>query len=164
MHSDVDVDSLNHYNTAASGPNMLSQKGKYAHIHVLPRVNGKNMVTGHWGCCFFKGTVPKLPLTRASAPELFQKAMDQVLLGLPFKHCYLDDILVSWPGEDNLITLDAVLGSLEEYGLHVNQMNVYFSRSQWCTWPTSLMQQVSTNGRNKPLWMVLRPSTSAVWH
>ncbi|KAJ8346503.1 hypothetical protein SKAU_G00279040 [Synaphobranchus kaupii] len=69
----------------------------------------------------------RLPFGIASAPALFQKAMDQVLLGLPFTHCYLDDILVSGPDEEtHLKTLDVVLGRLEEYGLHVKQEKCLF--------------------------------------
>ncbi|KAJ8376341.1 hypothetical protein SKAU_G00069210 [Synaphobranchus kaupii] len=69
----------------------------------------------------------RLPFGITSAPALFQKAMDQVLLGLPFTHCYLDDILVSGPDEEtHLKTLDAVLGRLEEYGLHVKQEKCLF--------------------------------------
>lgn len=48
--------------------------------------------------------------------------MDQVLLGLPYSPCYLDDILSSGPDEQShLKTLDAVLGKLEEYSLHLKQ-------------------------------------------
>ncbi|XP_024154359.1 uncharacterized protein K02A2.6, partial [Oryzias melastigma] len=69
----------------------------------------------------------RLPFGIASAPALFQKAMDQVLLGLPFTHCYLDDILVSGPDEaTHLRALDAVLSRLEEYGLHVKQDKCLF--------------------------------------
>ncbi|XP_062389531.1 uncharacterized protein K02A2.6-like [Sardina pilchardus] len=57
-----------------------------------------------------------------SAPAIFQRAMDQVLQGLPNVHCYLDDILVT--GQDrlqHLKNLDAVLGRLEEFGLRVQK-------------------------------------------
>ncbi|RXN13999.1 putative protein K02A2.6-like protein [Labeo rohita] len=48
--------------------------------------------------------------------------MDQVLLGLPNVHCYLDDILVTGRTEaEHLENLDAVLGRLEEFGLHVER-------------------------------------------
>ena len=52
--------------------------------------------------------------------------MDQVLLGLPFTYCYMDDILISGSDEEtHLRTLYVVLGRLEEYGLHVKQESVY---------------------------------------
>ncbi|XP_056132888.1 uncharacterized protein K02A2.6-like, partial [Lampris incognitus] len=69
----------------------------------------------------------RLPFGIASAPALFQKAMDQVLVGLPFTHCYLDDILVSGPDEQtHLKALDDVLMRLEEYGLHVKKDKCMF--------------------------------------
>ncbi|XP_051782565.1 uncharacterized protein K02A2.6-like [Erpetoichthys calabaricus] len=69
----------------------------------------------------------RLPFGVASSPALFQKAMDQMLLGLPYTHCYLDDILVSGPDEQtHLKTLDTVLGRLEEYGLHLKQEKCLF--------------------------------------
>ncbi|XP_053085641.1 uncharacterized protein K02A2.6-like [Pangasianodon hypophthalmus] len=64
----------------------------------------------------------RLPFGIASAPAIFQRAMDQVLLGLPNVHCYLDDILVTGRTEaEHLENLDAVLGRLEEFGLHVEK-------------------------------------------
>ena len=69
----------------------------------------------------------RLPFGIASAPAVFQKAMDQILLGLPHTHCYLDDILVSGPDKlTHLKTLDAVLGRLEEYGLHLKKEKCLF--------------------------------------
>ncbi|XP_025758532.1 uncharacterized protein K02A2.6-like [Oreochromis niloticus] len=69
----------------------------------------------------------RLPFGVASSPALFQKAMDQVLLGLPYTHCYLDDILVSGPDKQtHLRTLKAVLGRLEDYGLHLKQEKCLF--------------------------------------
>ncbi|XP_056138833.1 uncharacterized protein K02A2.6-like [Lampris incognitus] len=69
----------------------------------------------------------RLPFGIASAPALFQKAMDQVLVGLPFTHCYLDDILVCGPDEEtHLKALDDVLTRLEEYGLHVKKDKCMF--------------------------------------
>ncbi|CAI5682743.1 unnamed protein product [Oreochromis niloticus] len=69
----------------------------------------------------------RLPFGVASSPALFQKAMDQVLLGLPYTHCYLDDILVSGPDKQtHLRTLKAVLGRLEDYGLCLKQEKCLF--------------------------------------
>lgn len=69
----------------------------------------------------------RLPFGVASSPALFQKAMDQVLLGLPYTHCYLDDILIGGPDElTHLKTLDAILSRLEEYGLHLKREKCLF--------------------------------------
>ncbi|XP_041039470.1 sodium bicarbonate cotransporter 3-like isoform X3 [Carcharodon carcharias] len=60
----------------------------------------------------------RLPFGITPAPILFQRAMDQILSGLPGVQCYLDDILVMGrTDEDHLKNLDATLQSLEEYGL-----------------------------------------------
>lgn len=53
--------------------------------------------------------------------------MDQVLLGLPYTHCYLDDILISGPDKQtHLRTLEAVLSRLEDYGLRLKQEKCLF--------------------------------------
>lgn len=53
--------------------------------------------------------------------------MDQVLLGLLYTYCYLGDILISGPDEkSHLKMLDAVLGRLEEHGLHLKQEKCLF--------------------------------------
>ena len=55
----------------------------------------------------------RLSFEIASAPALFQRALDQVLLGLLNTHCYLDDILVTRPDDpSHLKTLNAVLSRL----------------------------------------------------
>ncbi|XP_050780944.1 uncharacterized protein K02A2.6-like [Gopherus flavomarginatus] len=63
-----------------------------------------------------------LPFRITSAPTLFQRAMDQILCGLPGVQCYLDDILVTGRNEeDHLRNLEATLQRLEEYGLRVRK-------------------------------------------
>ncbi|CAM4472133.1 unnamed protein product [Caretta caretta] len=64
----------------------------------------------------------RLSFGRTSAPALFQRAMDQILCGLPGIQCYLDDILVTGRiEENNLKNLEATLQRLEEYGLRVRK-------------------------------------------
>lgn len=62
-----------------------------------------------------------------SAPALFQKAMDQILAGLPGVRCYLDDILVTGRDvTDHLHNLDLTLQRLKEYGLKVRKEKCEF--------------------------------------
>ncbi len=56
----------------------------------------------------------RLPFGITSAPSLFQRAMDQILAGLPGVVCYLDDILVTGrDDESHLQHLDATLKRLK---------------------------------------------------
>ena len=60
----------------------------------------------------------RLPFGVASAPAIFQRAMDSILQGLLFVTCYLDDILVSGrTDEDNLKNLEEVLHRLKHQGI-----------------------------------------------
>ncbi|KAK2159261.1 hypothetical protein NP493_1730g00003 [Ridgeia piscesae] len=63
----------------------------------------------------------RLPYAVASAPAVWQSAMDQVLQGIPGVQCYLDDIIVTGrTREEHLKALDKVLRRLEEHGLKAN--------------------------------------------
>ncbi|XP_028327385.1 uncharacterized protein K02A2.6-like [Gouania willdenowi] len=62
-----------------------------------------------------------------SAPAIWQRAMDQVLQGIPSTQCYLDDIIVTGSDKDShLANLDAVLTKLEDYGLKANKKKCEF--------------------------------------
>lgn len=64
----------------------------------------------------------RLPYGVASAPAIWQRAMDQILQGLPGVFCYLDDIIITGHTiEEHLERLVAVLKRLEEYGLKANR-------------------------------------------
>ena len=68
----------------------------------------------------------RLPYDIASAPAIWQRAMEQVLQGSGAQ-CYLDDIIVTGMSlEEHLATLDQVLQRLEEYGLKANQAKCKF--------------------------------------
>ncbi|KAK2169582.1 hypothetical protein NP493_1183g00002 [Ridgeia piscesae] len=69
----------------------------------------------------------RLPYGVASAPAVWQRAMDQVLQGIPGVQCYLDDIIVTGrTREEHLKALDKVLGRLEEHGLKANKEKCKF--------------------------------------
>lgn len=72
----------------------------------------------------------KLPFGITSAPALFQRAMDQILSGLPGVQCYLDDLLITGSDEkSHLQNLEATLQRLEDYGLRVQQDKCEFFKS-----------------------------------
>ena len=69
----------------------------------------------------------RLPFGVASAPAIFQRAMDNILQGIPRVQCYIDDILVSGLNdEDHLRTLERVLSRLQQNGVTVKKEKCYF--------------------------------------
>ena len=69
----------------------------------------------------------RLPYGVASAPAIWQRAMDQVLQGIPNVQCYLDDIIVTGKTmEEHLETLDVVLERLRAHGLKANKSKCNF--------------------------------------
>ena len=69
----------------------------------------------------------RLPFSVASAPALFQKAMDTILRGIPNTLCYLDDILVTGSSvEEHLANLEEVFRRLQNYGLRLKQSKCSF--------------------------------------
>lgn len=62
----------------------------------------------------------RLPFGVASAPAVFQRAMDSILQGIPYVACYVDDILVTGTSEaDHRKHLEEVLRRLQENGLRL---------------------------------------------
>jgi len=77
----------------------------------------------------------RLPFGVASAPALWQRAIEQVLQGLPGVQCLLDDIIVTGRNEqDHLNHLDAVFQRLSDYGLRVNKnkCELFQNRIEYC--------------------------------
>ena len=61
------------------------------------------------------------PFGIASAPSIFQRAMDTILQGIPHVAYYLDDILVTEESEDqHLQHLEGVLRQLQENSVRLN--------------------------------------------
>ena len=72
----------------------------------------------------------RLPFGIASAPAIFQRAMDSILQGIPQVLCYLDDILITGANrEEHLRNLEKVLSRLQEYGVRVNANKCVFLQS-----------------------------------
>ncbi len=62
-----------------------------------------------------------MPFGISSAPAIFQRIIDQVILDIPNCIAYLDDLLITGSTEDeHLKTLDQVLNKLADYGFTCN--------------------------------------------
>ena len=69
----------------------------------------------------------RLPFGVASAPALFQRAMDIITQGITGVICYIDDILISGESdEQHLDRVEEVLKRLAEHGLRVKQKKCEF--------------------------------------
>ncbi|XP_044139657.1 uncharacterized protein K02A2.6-like [Bufo gargarizans] len=67
----------------------------------------------------------------APAPAIWQRIMDEVLAGIPFTQCLLDDMLITGStDEEHRKNVEAVLGRLQKYGLRVNLSKCEFLKSQ----------------------------------
>ena len=63
----------------------------------------------------------------SSAPSIWQQRMDQILQGLPYCHCILDDIIVSGRNDtEHLQILDQVCQRLSDNGLRFNKNKCSF--------------------------------------
>ena len=69
----------------------------------------------------------RLPFGIASAPAVFQKAMDTILQGVPHVVCYLDDILITGETDElHLKYLEEVLQRLQENGIRLHKNKCFF--------------------------------------
>ncbi len=72
-----------------------------------------------------------MPFGLRSAGQSFQRFMDEVLDGLDFAFCYLDDILIgSTSPEEHLHHLHLVLQRLQKYGLVLNMEKCELARQE----------------------------------
>ena len=69
----------------------------------------------------------RLPFGVSSAPAIFQRIMNQILLGVKFTVCRLADILISGSSpEKHLQILEEVFGRLQDLGIKLNPVKGIF--------------------------------------
>ncbi len=69
----------------------------------------------------------RLPFGIAPAPAVFQRTMDTILQGLPHVLCFIDDILITGPTEEeHLQNLENVLKRLQHHRVTVKQRKCAF--------------------------------------
>ena len=72
-----------------------------------------------------------MPYGLRNSGQTFQRFMDQVLRGLPFVFCYIDDLLISSSSlEEHLSHLRQVFSRLQEYGIVLNTFKCLFGVPQ----------------------------------
>ncbi len=73
----------------------------------------------------------RMPFGLCNAGQSFQRFMDEVLSGLDFAFCYLDDILIgSSSTEEHMQHLHLVLQRLQEFGLVLNMEKCELARQE----------------------------------
>jgi len=78
----------------------------------------------------------RLPFGVSSAPGIFQRAMENLLQGIPNVIVYIDDILVSGASEaEHLVVLRKVLSRLKEAGLRLKKHKCVFMTTSVIPWP-----------------------------
>ena len=100
----------------------------YYHIELSPNSKRLCTIVLPWG----KYEYQKLPMGLCNSPDIFQEKMSELMLGLEFVRCYLDDLLVltssSW--DDHLDKLERVLQRLQAAGLKINANKSFFGRPE----------------------------------
>ena len=80
-------------------------------------------------------TVNRLAFGVASAPAIWQRKMEQILQGIPFCHCILDDILITGRTDaEHMQILEQVCQRLVDNGLRLNIQKCVFmqDRLEYC--------------------------------
>ncbi|XP_061164934.1 uncharacterized protein K02A2.6-like [Saccostrea echinata] len=111
--------------TLAGGKNFskLDLTQAYHHMELDEDSQDLLVINTHKGLFKYK----RLPYGIASAPALWQRAIEQVLQNIPSTQVIIDDIIVTGrDDEEHLHNLKLVLDRLQSYGLHVNLQKCEF--------------------------------------
>ena len=106
--------------TLAGGKKFSKMDLSQAYQQVLLHPDDRKYTTINTHLELFQYT--RLPFGIASAPAIFQQAMEKILHGIPRAICYLDDVLITVQNDDeHLETLEKVFTRLEDYDLRLKE-------------------------------------------
>ena len=95
----------------------------YNQMELDPESQKFVVVNTHRGLYKYK----RLPFGTASAPAVFQRAMDQILQGMEHVTCYIDDVLITGVSEEeHLQNLTEVLRQLREHGVRLGRDKCHY--------------------------------------
>ena len=100
----------------------------------------------------------------ASAPALWQKAIDQVLEGIPQTECLLDDIITTGKNdEEHLANLELILKRCEENGLrlNVNKCQFFQPSVEYCGHVVSARGIHKTDGKINAITNAPKPENAS---
>eukprot|EP00731_Ephydatia_muelleri_P015883 Em0009g307a len=113
--------------TLAGGEQFTKMDLSQAYLQLELEEESKRLVTinTHKGLYRFN----RLPFGVASAPAIFQKVMESVLLGIPRVVCYLDDILITGSTvAEHLRNVERVLKQLRTFGIQAKKDKCAFQK------------------------------------
>ena len=114
------------FSTLAGGKvfTRLDMKQAYQQMRVSPDAQACLTINTSKGLFVYT----RMPFGITSAPAIWQKAMDEILAGIPGCICYLDDILVVGSSqEEHDQLLDTVLDRLSKRGVRLQKEKCLFS-------------------------------------
>ena len=115
--------------TLAGGKKFSKLDLSQAYQQVLLHPDDRKYTTINTHLGLFQYT--RLPFGIASAPAIFQQAMEKILHGIPRVICYLDDVLITGQNDDeHLETLEMVFTRLEDYGLRLKKSKCEFLKTR----------------------------------
>ena len=97
-----------------------------------------------------KGLYNQLVFGVTSSPAIWQRAIDQVLQGIPGTQCILNDMIVSGKtDEEHLENLENVLKRLQDAGLKANKEKCEFFRDEFSSVGMRSTEKVSTRRKRR---------------
>lgn len=104
----------------------LDLKSAYHQLELHEESRGLTAFITHEGLYRYR----RVPYGLSSAPAAFQKMMTKILSGLKGVKCYLDDVIIYGPSqEEHDANLKAVMKRIQEAGLQLNKEKCLFSQT-----------------------------------